>query len=202
MANDYWNNLVSLTRRTLARAEAVNSILGAIKAGFDLFPSLARLREERVSYGVDTGVVNAHIVTVPYAFTVTDGARLSFKPINTNTGAAVVDVRPTGLAALGNIAIVDYGGNALTGGEILQGGFVELRYNAASAHFRITNPLVDVGSVTTFDVNALTVGTEVDALNDYVPIHDASAGALRKVPPRLIADEQYLVLASQVFGRR
>lgn len=148
MANDFWNNLVSLTRRTLARAEAVNSILAAIKGGFDLLPSKARMYEERVSYGVDSGVAGAYIVTVPYAFTLTDGARICFKALATNAGASVVDVRPTGLAALGNIALVDLGGNALTGGEVMAGLFTEARYNATTAKFHIVNPNVSIGTVT------------------------------------------------------
>jgi len=202
MANDFWNNLVALTRRTLARAEAVNSILAAIKGGFDLLPSKARMYEERVSYGVDSGVVNAYIVTTPYAFTLTDGARICFKALVTNTGASVVDVRPTGLAALGNISLVDLGGNALTGGEVMAGLFTEARYNSATAKFHIVNPNVSIGSVVTFSIPALTTGTDVDPAADYVPIYDASAGAQRKVLASQIADEANLVLASQVFGRR
>lgn len=230
MANDYWNNLVALVRRTEARAEAVNSIHAAIKAGFDLLPSKARLYEDRVSYSVDSGAVNAYVITPPYAITLTDGASVTFKPLVTNTAASVANVY-----ALGNVAVCDYGGNALSGGEMVQGAFITLRYNLASAHWRITNPLTAVASVTTFDINALTaltapddadyvpvqdtsvadkrkvtlqnfmivgysVAAAVDPAADYVLIFDASANALKKTLVTSIADEGQLSLAAGLYG--
>jgi len=148
MANDFWNNLVALTRRTIARAEVMNSILNAIKAGFDLLPSKARLYEERVAYGgLDTGVANNYAVATAYSFTLTDGARLSFKIANTNSGASVVTVTPAGASALSSVPIVTIGGLALSGGELLADQFVELRYNSTTLKFHIINPTVSIASV-------------------------------------------------------
>lgn len=142
MSNDYWNNLVALVRRTNARAEAVNSILGAIKAGFDLFPSKARLYEERVSYCVDTGLANAYILTPTYALTLTDGARVSFRALATNSGPSTANVY-----SLGNVSITNYAGAALGGGEIVAGAFTEMRYSSASTKWQIINPVTAVASV-------------------------------------------------------
>lgn len=188
MANDFWNNLVALTRRTLARAEAVNSILSAIKAGFDLLPSKARLYEERVSYGVDSGVANAYIVAIPYAFTLSDGARICFKALATNSGASVIDVRPTGLAALGNIPIVDQGGNALGGGEIMGDVFTELRYNTITAKFHIVNPNVSIGTVT---VNNLAKVTGADTTPGTIDGKISPVGAIARRVVSAGSDERY-----------
>lgn len=142
MANDFWNNLVTLARRTNARAEAVNSIFAAIKSGFDLFPSKARMYENRVNLCVDTGAANAYVLTPIYAVTLTNGARVTFQVLTTNSGPSVANVY-----ALGNLPVLNFAGLALGGGELLSSAFVELIYDSTLNSWRIAAPLVAVGSV-------------------------------------------------------
>lgn len=182
MANDFWNNLVALTRRTEARAEVLNAILNSIKSGFDLFPSKARIYEERVAYGgLDTGTANNYAVATAYSFTLTDGARLAFKIGNTNSGASVVTVTPGGGAALTSVPIVTIGGYALSGGELLADQFVELRYNSSTLKFHIINPTVSIASVV---VNNFLKITNADTLPAVAYTKLVGIGALAR---RLIA---------------
>ncbi len=181
-----WNRLVA---NTLARAEAVNAFMDGVVVFGGLLPSRARMMEGRINIGTDAGLVNAYIVTLPYSFTLSDGAELEFRPVATNTAGATVNViDPDTPGGHGPIQMRNYAGAALTGGEAVQDAFVRLRYDLTNNCFRIVNPLTAVGSVTTFDINALTAET-VPADADTLPIYDASALAQRKMTlPNLLVN--------------
>ena len=204
MANDYFDDddWDELARLTLARAEDVNDIASAVVVGFDRLPAELHLKQGRVTFiASDTGTLNTHILTpthLPAAYA--DGMTYTFRASTTNTGAATVDIYGTGSVLLGVKSIRNYAGAALTGGEIVSGAFTTIRYDATNGYWRIRSPLTTVASVTTFNIDALAAGAEVDPLNDYVPIYDASAGAQRKVPTGLIADEYSIILKGQLFA--
>lgn len=187
-----WSRLVA---NTLARAEAVNAIADGVVVGFGRLPAQAALYEDRVSFGTDSGLVNAYIVTLPYTFTLTNGARFRFRPNSTNTTAATCNPN-----SLGVLQIVNYAGTALTGGELISGVTAQLEYNSTSNHLRIVQPLTSVGSVTTFDINSMSTGSVVDPTADYVPMYDASLGAQVKVLVSLISDEYQNALKSQFYA--
>lgn len=160
MSNDYfdsgdWTRLVQFT---LARSELVNAIVDAIVAGLDKLPSESRLKEGRVTYlGAVGGSASVLTATAPYTMTLTDGMTITALIGTTNTGPATLNISAP--SALGAVAIVNYAGAALSGGELAAGTFVDLRYKSSGNHFRIVNPQVAVGNVT---VNNLTVVTGSD----------------------------------------
>ncbi len=170
-----WTRLVE---QTLARSELVNAIIDAIKAAWDKLPSESRLKEGRVTYlGLTTGSANVITATAPYTMTLTDGLHVRAKIATSNTGSATINISAP--SALGAIAIVDYGGNALTGGELAAGTFADLVYSANGNHFRIINPQVDVGVVT---VNNLSVVSG----NDTTPSNlSAKVVPIGRLAPRI-----------------
>jgi len=201
--NDYFDedNYTALARLTQARAEDINLITTALTAGFDLLPSKARLYEGRTTYcGDDTGAVNAAVVTAPYTIALTDGCRLRFRPVATNTGAATLNA-----SALGALAVVTFAGAALTGGELLLSAFVDVAYNSTGNHWRIVNPLIDVGTITTFDIDGLAAQTSPSEA-DTVAIYDVGLSAKRKVTLANVlalnqtAEQGDLVLRSQLYA--
>jgi len=197
-------------------------------------PSKLSIQQNKATFvASDTGTANAYVVSLektPPAYS--DGLHVVFRAANSNSAASTINVNSLGVKDIRN-----YAGAALSGGEIVSGAMVSVRYDATNGYFRIVSPLVTIGSVTTFDIDALAAETApadadtaaihdasanakrkmtlqnllivgwgiaaaVDPINDYVLIYDASAGALKKTPVNTIADEQSLVLASQVYGQR
>lgn len=87
----------------------------------------------------------------------TDGL-ISFKVVNTNTGASTINI-----FGLGVKAIVKAGGVALSGGEIVAGAIVSLSYDSALDNFRIANGGgANVQEVITAPLTILTVTGTTD----------------------------------------
>lgn len=196
--NSYFDtdNYSTLARLTLARAEEVNAIVASIVAGFDLVPSKERVYQGRITYcGQAAGSLNAETVTAPYTIALTDGLWLRYRPNTTNTGALTINP-----SSLGIIAVRNYAGAALSGGEAVSGTVVDIVYIASSNHFRIINPLVAVAAVTAFDINGQTAETAIDPDADFIPVYDTSAGAVRKALPRDVLSEYTIMLKSQMFA--
>jgi len=187
----------ALTRHSLGRAESVNAIFSAVEVGFDQLPTPTEIKQSKVTFvATDTGAANAYLVSLTYApASYSDGLEVVFRVGNTNTSTATINVNSLGVKSIRN-----YAGTALSGGELVQGALVTLRYDNTNGYFRITSPVTTVGSVTGIDINGLTQASEVDTAADFVPIYDASAGGHRKVLPSLIADEGNLCLAAGVFA--
>jgi hypothetical protein len=81
-----------------------------------------------VNYANDTGVANSYVITLasaPSAYII--GMTIVFNPVNSNTGASVINVN-----TLGSVAIVGPGGAALFGGEISAGSIVTAVFNGTS----------------------------------------------------------------------
>lgn len=185
-----------VSRLAIVRAEDLNALGSAVVAAFNKVPSEARIKEGRITYcGATAGTANAQTASAPYTMTATDGATIRVKWGFTNTAALTLT-----MAVFGTLAVTDYGGSALTGGEAAAGTFAELTYHGDSNHWRISNPQVAVANVTNFDITALSTGTSVDATADYVPIYSVSAGGQRKVLAGLISDEYQNILKSQLFA--
>lgn len=83
------------------------------------------------NYGTDTGTVNNYVVALtpaPASYQV--GFELTFTPINTNTGASVININ-----ALGTKSIVSAAGNALVSSQLIAGTATTLIYDGTQ--FRI-----------------------------------------------------------------
>lgn len=200
MSNDFFDSAdyTALARNTRALAEAVNAIAAAVEAGFDLLPGNLVLRQNKQTFvASDTGAVNAHLVSLTQAPpSYSDGLHVAFRANATNTTAATVNVNSLGIKDIRN-----YAGTALTGGEIVQGAFTVLRYDATNGYFRIISPLTAVASVTGLDINSLTTASDVVPSTDYFALHDATAGAMRKaLISTIAADEGNTVLLAGVLA--
>jgi len=101
--------------------KATNAAVGT--AASDL-PTLAQVQANTISYAADGGAANAYTVSLsPAATAYTAGMQVCFKVANTNTGASTINVNALGVKNI----FVD--GAAVTGGELMAGDMVELRYD-------------------------------------------------------------------------
>jgi len=101
--------------------KATNAAVGT--AASDL-STLAQVQANTVSYAADGGAANAYTVSLsPAATAYTAGMQVCFKVANTNTGASTINVNALGVKNI----FVD--GAAVTGGELMAGDMVELRYD-------------------------------------------------------------------------
>lgn len=128
MSNDYYENTVSLTPYTKAKAEDIDGDLDSIEAGFEKLPDphadapttkgfseafvvidgtneahvapISQIRDA-VFYGTCTGSANAYAVTLtPAPSAYTTGMTILFKPSATNTGASTVNVNSLGIKSI------------------------------------------------------------------------------------------------------
>jgi hypothetical protein len=127
-----FNAPASVAAATLARSTDINNLSAATAAGFELLPDETLLKQGKVTYAVDTGVVNAFVVTLPvtpgaYA----DGMTVAFRAITTNTGAATINVN-----GLGAVFVLRSDGSTLQPNDIVMGQITELRYSSVTMAFQ------------------------------------------------------------------
>lgn len=127
MSNPFYTYSGSFIPGTLARAEAEAAEFTAVQAGFALL----------VTYGVDTGTVNAYVVTTQGQPTTAyqDGNEVLFKATNTNTLPATINVNGVGV-----VNIYRYSGAATQAGDIVAGTYYTLIYNSTYGGFTIIGP--------------------------------------------------------------
>lgn len=117
-----------------ARAADVNTLRDEVGAGFDLLPDVANINSGTVNYAVDTGVVNAYLVSLPQApASYTDGLHVVMRPLNTNTGASTINVNSLGVKSIRGTDSA-----ALQAGYISAGVPCELRYSTATGYFHLS----------------------------------------------------------------
>lgn len=97
------------------------------------------------------------------------GQRFTFLPANTITGAATINITPSGASALGAKSIF-YDGRACVGGEVVAAVPCEIVYDGTQ--FNILGPS---------NISRLTADSSPDRFSDYVQSYDASATAYKKV---------------------
>ena len=123
MANPYYQYSGNFIPGTLGRAEAIAAEFQSVQAGFNFIDV----------EGVDSGAVNAYVVTtssgVPNAAIggYTDGQSILFKPLNTNSGASTINVN-----GLGVVALLRPLGTPVQAGDVQIGVWTQLTYTTAS----------------------------------------------------------------------
>lgn len=137
MSNDFFNFTNPLTRYTLARESAINSVFQSIQSAFDLIPGVSMLNFGKTTYCVGTGTANTYAAAMPTTLTggYADGLEVTVKIPVTNTGASTLNVDAQGAIAIKTAFGADPDADDLTAGDIV--GF---RYNADSNIFRMTTP--------------------------------------------------------------
>lgn len=173
MSNDYYNNSVSLSAFTLAKAEDIDGDLNGIAAGFDKLPAphasapttkgfsevfkvvdatnednpppVSQLRDA-IFVGTDSGTANTYAVTLtPTPGSYTTGMLIIFKPIYSNTGACTVNVN-----TMGAKTIKSTDGGTPGANEIYAGNYVMLIYDGT--YFQILT-----ASMTALAVASVTI---------------------------------------------
>lgn len=88
----------------------------------------------------DSGAANAYVATpvsgasgvlLPASYAQMDGATISFKASNANSGASTLNIGQTTGTLLGAKAIVDQAGSPIIGGVIFASAYVQLKYDAS-----------------------------------------------------------------------
>lgn len=95
------------------------------------YPSTSQVQNSSFNYAVDTGVVNAYVVSLSPAPTAyVDGMDVFMRPANTNTASSTINVNSLGIRE-----IFINSGDTVAAGGITAGGITHLKYNGTN--FRI-----------------------------------------------------------------
>jgi hypothetical protein len=123
-----------------------------------------------IPYALDTGAVNAYVVTLTPAPTVlTDGIAMAVKIGTTSTGASTINAN-----GLGAKPIVDSLGNAIAGGALLSGSTYTFRYSSSLAKWVLQGTIQISKSVPTMDGSAAAGSTTLAADAGHVHPVDTS----------------------------
>lgn len=145
---------------------------------FALLPTEDNLTRGTTNFAVDTGTANAYIVALPHTPSgYVDGLRVTFRPLNANTGACTINVNSLGVKSIRRTD-----STACDGGDITAGGIYELFYSTASGFFHLSlNPnaaTLTGGPVTS--VNGLTgavTGIATTAANTFTGAQELPTGS-------------------------
>lgn len=125
--------------------------------------------------GTDTGAANAYVITFvagqPVPTSYKTGMKVSFKALNTNTGASTINVN-----GLGTVAIRRATGVALAAGDITTGGIVELTYDGTN--FQMANYLGTGTTSNTSTVVDIPYVADSGTQNAIVATFSPSLGSL------------------------
>ena len=128
---------------TLAKSSDINAIKTATATAFALLPTEAKLKQGTVNFAVDTGTANAYVAALDATVvSYTDGLSVVLKPLNSNTGAATINVN-----SMGAKSIRLTGGEALAASDLAAGAPIELRYSTTSGFFHISSNSANAAAV-------------------------------------------------------
>jgi hypothetical protein len=138
---DLYNSPGSLTPLTRARASDVNAREAAVAAAFNKLPNEAEIKRSTQNYAVDTGAVNAYVVSLPYSLSsYSDGLEVVFRTLITNTGPVTINVNGLGVKAVKFPGGLDPASNTILAGSVLS-----LRYDSTNGYFVFASPFQVVG---------------------------------------------------------
>jgi len=179
VTNPYYEFAPAFIPGTKARSDEVNTQYQAIQNAFDLLPSSEdAITTGTATFAPESGAGNAYVVTMPNTRTSNqDGDQIVFFATHSNTGAATIDVD-----GIGAVALVDWDGTALIGGEIVNGRLYNVRYDATNAQFVLeASADASLQKVYAKEWANNPVGTLVsaaaggDQVDDYSAFHQATA---------------------------
>lgn len=146
------------------------------------YPSTSQVQNGSFNYAVDTGVVNAYVVSLSPAPTAyVEGMDVFMRTANTNTASPTINVN-----ALGVRGIFTNSGAALNPGSITAGGITHLKYNGTD--FRI------VGEGNVAYINKPNTWTEPQGISRSIPSLDfiqTNASLDNKVWRHVVNNENY-----------
>ena len=136
MTNAYYNHTDGVPASNSRGSSAlVQSEFDLLAAGFALLPAPTAVGGSTQNYKVDSGTVNAVVVTAPTNIVAyADGQEIAFRALYTNTGAATINI-----GGIGSVALVRSDGTALQAGDYFINQIVEARYSSVDAAFMVMN---------------------------------------------------------------
>ncbi len=142
-----FNSPTDVVAATLAKSSSVNDLDAAVATAFGILPTETNLTRGTVNFAVDTGTANAYIVALPHTPSgYVDGLRVSFRALNTNTGASTINVSGLGVKT---IRLTD--SSILAANNIQATAPSELVYSTATGYFHLSTGLVGLAAgVSTF----------------------------------------------------
>lgn len=135
------NDIAGLLQRLLKQANITPSQVSDTVLLSDYMDSLQRIFPLWLTYS-DTGTADNYQLATISGSTVneyTDGMVVVFKPLNTNTGASVVQIE-----SLGTRDVTYYDGTPLQSGALLQNKHSQLVYNLSSTRFELVGISSDI----------------------------------------------------------
>jgi len=181
---------------TKALSVDINNLSAAIEVMDNKLPTEAEIKRGTINFGVDSGVADAYIVTLPYVPSgYVDGLEVNFSPLFANTGASTINVNGLGVKSIRRLD-----GTALLATDINAGAVIAMRYATATGFFHIagssgtgstgapgpegppgpTGPAGASGTLTKVEVAGTTQAAS--AGNDYWPTGAACAVTVNATP--------------------
>lgn len=134
MSNGYYTSPTDISAVTKALSADINTIDASVDTAFDKLPTEDNLKRGTVNYAVDTGIVNAYVIALPHTPSgYVDGLLIAFRPLNTNTSSATINV-----SGLGVKSIRRDNGDLISAGDITAGSPISARYSTATGYFHIS----------------------------------------------------------------
>jgi hypothetical protein len=129
-----FNPPADIAQITLAKSSDVNAVKAATAIAFGLLPSETKLQRGTVNFAVDTGTANTYVVALDSSITsYTDGLQVVFRPINSNTGSATINLNSLGAKS---IRLTD--SEPIQAGDISAGAVIDVRYSTSTGFFHLT----------------------------------------------------------------
>lgn len=130
-----FNKPLDIDPITLAKSSVINDLSSEVSKAFALLPDENELKQGKANYAVDTGsAANSYIVALSNTIkSYEDGLLVSFRPNNSNTGAATINVN-----SLGAKSIRLTNGDPLSAGDINTGIPIDVRYSIVTGFFHLS----------------------------------------------------------------
>lgn len=117
----------------MVKSSTINDLDAAVAGAFALLPTEDNLTRGTTNFAVDTGTVNTYLVALPHVPSgYVDGLRVTFRALNTNTGASTINVNSLGVKSIRRTD-----STACTAGDITVGGTMEMFYSTATGFFHL-----------------------------------------------------------------
>ena len=192
VTNPYYEFDPTFIPFTKARAGDNNLQFQALQNAFDLLPSDSdALTTDTATFGPESGTGNVYVVTLADTRTSNqDGDGVRFFATHTNTGPSTLNID-----AIGAIALVNWTGSVLGGGEIVSGQIYEIRYDAANVQYVIsasTDAAIQVGYAEEWAIKAEDVPVSTAAggngTTDFSSFHWAQKSLASAITGRVNTD--------------
>lgn len=135
LSADEFNNLATELENAVLRSGLALSGASVVQMATSLF-----IHSTKSQTFQDSGAANAYVATpvsgsggvlLPADYTDLDGAIITFKASNSNSGASTVNIGQTTGTLLGTKVVLTQAGAAVAAGAITSGAYVQLRFDAS-----------------------------------------------------------------------